>query len=433
MVPDAAKVIPPEAWRGQGGVNANIASDWWQGFGDPILASTVERALSSNVDIAIAAARIEETRAQFRFVRGQLLPNASVASTVRRERFLNAFGDGTYQTIERADIGVSYELDFFGRLRNASETARAQLLASEAARDNVVLAVASTVAAGYIGLRALDARLVVLTETLSARESSLRVAQRRAQTGYATQLELHQAESEYRATEQQIPVIRLAIARQEDALCVLLGTNPQPIERGLPLAELTSAPIPGALPAELLRRRPDLAQAEQQVAAADRSLDAVRSAFMPQIQLSATVSYVDSTLFGDPLDLFSLGGSVLAPIYQGGRLNAQADMAAARRDQSAFAYRKLALNAFREVEDALAALQHTSEQEHTLRKQRDALDQALSLARNRYRAGYSSYLEELDAQRGLLAAELSLVQATADRLAAAVILYGTLGGGWSIP
>jgi NodT family efflux transporter outer membrane factor (OMF) lipoprotein len=295
----------------------------------------------------------------------------------------------------------------------------------------VLLAVASSATTGYIGLRALDARLSVLEQTLVARQSSLRIAQRRFASGYATRLELEQAEAEYRATEQQIPLARLAIARQEHALTLLLGENPRAMERGLALSQLTAPSAPDLLPSSLLRRRPDIAQAEQQIVAADASLDAARAAFMPTISLAATGGYIDSTLIGDPVSVFSLGGSILAPIYQGGRLRAQADAAAARRDQAALAYRKAALTAFREVEDALAALVRAAEQEAALRMQRDALARALEQATNRYRAGYSSYLEQLDAQRGLLSAELALVQVRSDNLTAAVSLFQALGGGWS--
>lgn len=429
--PSTAAVTPPAAWRGNLGAGAEITASWWQSFGDPVLSRIVTTALANNVDVAIAAARVEEARGHFRLVDGQLLPSIGVGVAARRERFLDAFGQGTYQTGERAELGISYDLDLFGQLRNTSEAARAAVLATEAAHDNVLLAVVSSAAGGYIALRALDARLVVLNETLVARASSLRIAQRRAQAGYAAQLELDQADAEYRATEQQIPIIELAIARQENALSLLLGDNPRAIERGLALSALTSPPVPGALPAALLRRRPDITQAEQQIVAADRSLDAARASFMPSIGLSATGGAVDSTLIGDPIRIFSIGGSILAPIYQGGRLRAQADVAAARRDQAAFAYRKLALNAFREVEDALAALQRTSEQERALHQQRDALARALARASNQYRAGYSSYLEQLDAQRGLLSADLSLVQVSADHLSAAVSLFQALGGGWS--
>ena len=429
-VPSDATVVAPAAWRDGADASGEVTATWWQSFGDPVLGKVVETALANNVDIAIAAARVEEARAQFAGARGQLLPSAELFTAGTRERFLNAFGQAASQTAERAEIDIFYDLDLFGRLRSTSEAARASLLATQAAQDNVKLAVASSAAAGYIGLRALDARLAVVRETVNARSGSLRIAQRRAQSGYATRLELEQAEAELHSTEQLIPALQLAITRQENGLSVLLGESPRAIARGVSLSNLTTPPVPAMLPSELLRRRPDIAQAEQSIVAADRSLDAARAAFLPSIRLGAAGGYIDSTLIGDPVGIFSVGGSILAPLFEGGRLRAQADTAAARRDQAAYLYRKVALNAFREVEDALAAVQRTSEQELVLRQQRDALARALVQATNRYRAGYSSYLEQLDAQRGLLSADLSLVQASNDRLNASVSLYQALGGGW---
>jgi NodT family efflux transporter outer membrane factor (OMF) lipoprotein len=429
--PPDATVVAPAEWRDGAGAGGEITAVWWQGFGDPVLTKVVESALANNADIAIAAARVEEARAQFGAARGQLLPSVDSFVGERRERFLNAFGQPALQTAQRAEIDISYDLDLFGRLRNASDAARASLLATQAARDNVKLAVAASAAAGYIGLRALDARLAVVRETVDARAASLRIAQRRAQSGYATRLELEQAEAELHATEQLVPALQLAITRQENGLSLLLGANPRAIERGGTLADLTTPTVPTVVPSELLRRRPDIAQAEQSIVAADRSLDAARAAFLPSIRLGAAGGYVDSTLIADPVGIFSVGGSILAPLFEGGRLRAQADVAAARRDQAAYAYRKVALNSFREVEDALAAVQRTREQEVVLRQQRDALARALLQAMNRYQAGYSSYLEQLDAQRGLLSADLSLVQASNDRMSATVSLFQALGGGWT--
>jgi NodT family efflux transporter outer membrane factor (OMF) lipoprotein len=429
--PSAAAVVAPVAWRDGTSANGEITAEWWQSFGDPVLSQVVARALANNIDIAIAAARVEEARAQFSAARGQSLPSVEAAVAVKRERFLNPFGRAASQTAEQGLIQASYDLDLFGRLRNATEAARASLLATQAAQDNVKLAVAASAAAGYIGLRAFDARLAVVRDTVAARADSLRIAQRRSQQGYATRLELEQAEAEYHATAQLVPSLELAITRQENGLSALLGENPRAIERGAALSALTIPSVPTLLPADLLRRRPDLAQAEQQIVAADRSLDSARAAFLPTIRLGAAGGYVDSTLLADPVGIFSVGGSILAPIFEGGRLRAQADTAAARRDQAAYFYRRVALNSFREVEDALAAVQRTSEQELALRQQRDALARALVQATNRYRAGYSSYLEQLDAQRGLLSADLSLVQANSDRLTAAVSLFQALGGGWT--
>jgi multidrug efflux system outer membrane protein len=203
------------------------------------------------------------------------------------------------------------------------------------------------------------------------------------------------------------------------------------VTRGTALAALSAPPIPDGLPADLLRRRPDLFQAEQSLVAADRSLDSLRAAMLPNLSLTGSVGLVLSTALSDPVGVFSLGGSVLSPIFDGGRLRAQADAGAARRDQAAFAYRKAALTAFREVDDSLAGVQRSGEQAVAIAGQRDALAAALRNASNRYRAGYSSYLDQLDTQRGLLTAELALVQARADRLTAYVALYQAFGGGWS--
>jgi len=430
--PPAAAVSAPGAWRNGPAVEAALDARWWTGFSDPALAEVVERALAHNTDIAIAAARVAEARAQYRLAQTQRLPNLTGAAGGGRQRDVSPLGAPQEQTAGQAGLQVAYDLDLFGRLSNASAAAREGLLATEAARDSVRLAVAASAAGGYITLRSLDARLAVLRETLAQREEALKVIRRRAEAGYGTQLDLRQAEADYRATEQAIPVAELAIRRQEDGLSLLLGETPRAIARGADLAQIVEPIVPPGVPSALLRRRPDIAQAERQLAAADRGLDAVRAAFMPSVRLTATGGYVDSTLLPDEIGLFSLGGSVLAPLLDAGRLRAQQDAAAAQRDQAAFVYRRAALNAFREVEDALATIARTAEQERAAMAQREALAEAYRLAANRYRAGYSPYLDQLEAQRGLLAADLQLVQIRADRLNAAVSLYQALGGGWTL-
>lgn len=429
--PGSAAIGAPASWRDGPGSDAAIAGDWWKGFGDPALGAIVDKALVNNPDIAIAAARVAEADAQFRLARSQQRPSIGGAiGGLARDRSVSPFGKPEEQSAAQPSLSASYEIDLFGRLAQATASARAALLATRATQASVRLAVAATAANGYITLIGLDARLAVLRDTLTARAESLRIARRRAETGYAPQLDLQQAEAEYRATEQLIPTVELAIRRQEDGLSILLGESPRAIERGEPLAALAIPTLDGGLPASLLRRRPDIAAAEQQLVAADHALDSARAAFLPSIRLNASAGYAVSTLLADPIGIWSLGGSILAPLFQGGRLRAQADSAAARRDQAAFAYQKTALGAFRDVEDALAAVARTSEQEQALAAQRSALAEALRLATNRYRAGYSAYLEQLDAQRGLLSAELALAQVRADRLNAVVSLYQALGGGW---
>ena len=430
-LPAATAVVPPPAWRSALGTEGLVRPDWWNAFGDPMLTQLVAWALANNPDLGAAAARVDEARATERLARAQLAPTVSAGLPTSDARALNAFGVATTNLAAQPSITASYDPDLFGRLRNASAAARAQLLATAGARDVVRLGIASSVASGYITLRALDARLAVARDTLSARSDGLRIARRRAETGYTSNLELHQAEGEYRATEQLIPQAQLAITRQEDALSLLIGENPAAIPRGVALTALASPAIPAGLPVDLLRRRPDLFQAEQTLVATDRSLDSARSALLPNIALTGSVGVILTTALANPVGVFSLGGSVLSPIFDGGRLRASADAATARRDQAAFAYRKAALTAFREVDDSLAGVERSGQQAVAIRGQRDALAAALRNASNRYRAGYSSYLDQLDTQRGLLTAELALVQANADRLTSYVALYQAMGGGWT--
>jgi NodT family efflux transporter outer membrane factor (OMF) lipoprotein len=311
---------------------------------------------------------------------------------------------------------------------------RGPLRSSEAARDNVRLAVAATAASGYVTLRALDARLAVLRATLATRAGSLKVIRHRAEAGYSSQLDLAQAEADYQAAAELIPVSELAIAHQEDGLSVLLGANSRAIERGVELDRLALPTGPAAMPSALLRRRPDIIAAEERVIAADHSLDSARAAFMPDVQLSASRGLVASNLFdSSPLWIFAVGGSLLAPIMDNGRLQAQQEAVAAKRDLAAFAYRKAALVAFQEVEGGLASVQRMNEEEAALVAHRDVLSRTLTSATSRYRAGYSPYLDQLDAERDLLAVQLALVRNREARLNALVSLYQALGGGWLGP
>lgn len=431
-LPTDALVTPPAGWRGGAISPGEVATDWWQSFNDPALSAIVETALAHNTDIAIAATRVAAARAEYRFARANGLPNVGATLAGGRDRDVNpGFGFPEIQTTGNTEVMVTYDADLFGRLAAATAAANASFLATEAARDNVRLATVAAAAHGYITLRGLDAQLLILRDTLKARADELRVANRRAETGYGTQLDLAQAQAAYYATEQQIPAITLAISRQENGLSLLLGSTPREIERGGDLDKLVAPEVPLSLPASLLRMRPDVAEAERELAATDHALDAARAAFMPDIQLDATGGLFSSSLVeGSPLGIWSVGGSILAPIFSAGRLQAGQEAAVARREQAAFNYRRVALTAFKEVEDALQAVRRDEEQEQTLARQRDSLARALALATNRYREGYSPYLDQLDAQRGLLTVQIALVGARVDRLNAVVTLYQCLGGGW---
>ena len=426
-----APVDPPAAWRTDVAANAGIQHAWWTRFGDPVLAALVERALANNADVAIAAARVEEARAQERLARAQLLPTLDLGVGATRSRSVGALGTPVETTTVQPVFQAAYEVHLSGRLGDQVEAARAGVLSAAAARDAAALSVAAATASGYVTLRGLDARLQVVRATIASRAEALRIARSRARVGYTSQLELRQAEAEYEAAAQILPQAQLAITRQEDALALLTGTPPRTIERGASLDALAAPPVPAVLPSELLRRRPDIAQAEWSLAATDANLAAARAQFLPQLRLSASAGALASSALGDAVSIWSVGGSILAPLFNGGRLQAQVDASAARRDQAAFAYQRTVLTAFREVEDALAATVRLAEQRARLEAQRRALADALRHATNRYEAGYTSYLEQLDAQRALLTADLNLVQLRADELNARVALYQAMGGGWT--
>jgi outer membrane protein, multidrug efflux system len=432
--PPEAAVTPPAVWRtAPEAPPAEVSATWWEAFDDPVLTGIVDTALVNNVDIALAVERVAEARGRFHLAQARTLPDVVGTAGGGRDRDINpGFGVPEYQNTYGGEISISYDLDLFGRLAAASDAARATLLSTEAAHDNVRLAVAATAASGYITLRALDARVAVLRATLATRAGSLKIIRRRAEAGYSSQLDLAQAEADYQAAAELIPVSELAIAHQEDGLSVLLGANPRAIERGVELDQLALPTVPAAMPSALLRRRPDIIAAEERVIAADHSLDSARAAFMPDVQLSASRGLVGSSLLAvsNPQWIFAIGGGMLAPIFDSGRLQAQQETVAAQRNQAAFAYRKAALIAFQEVEDELASVQRLNEEEETLVSHRDTLSRTLALATKRYRAGYSPYLDQLNAERDLLAVQLALVRSREDRLNALVGLYQALGGGW---
>jgi NodT family efflux transporter outer membrane factor (OMF) lipoprotein len=426
--PQGASVAAPIAWRTDLGVTAPVEAQWWQAFGDPQLSALVEKARANNPDVQIAAARVEEARATERGSRGLLLPSLGLGVDGAARREVSPFGQGLNSLAAQPAFRASYELDLFGKNAARIDAASANVAASEASEEAARLSVTAATATGYITLLALDARLVVLDETVAARQQALKFARDRAEVGYTSQLELRQAEAEYQAAVQLVPQLKAQIARQENALAVLTGELPGAITRGGTLDALRQPAAPATLPSELLRRRPDIAAAEYRIAAADAQMRAARAQFMPSINLGASAGLAISDLLADPISLWSLGGSILAPIFQGGRLTAQLDGAAAQRDQAAWAYRSAALNAFREVEDRMAVLANLTEQETSLRAQRVAVADALRHASNRYRAGYTAYIEQVDAQRALLGVDLSLIQTRADELTTLVGLYQAVGG-----
>lgn len=427
--PSASAVAPPAEWRTGLPRAGEVDRRWWTGFGDTRLAALVEQARASNVDLAIAAARVAEARAQEKVSRSLLLPTLSASTSGAEARSVNPFGQATESFAAQPTFQAAYEIDLFGRNAAQVEAARANAAAVEAAREAATLSVSAATASGYITLLALDERRQLLVQTLESRREALRIARDREGAGYTSELELRQAEAEYRATEQQIPAIEAAIARQENALSLLVGEMPQRVARDRDFDALMPPVVPKILPSDLVRRRPDIAQAEYALATTDANLRAARAQFLPQIRLSASAGAAISSALPDPISIWSIGGSILAPLFQGGRLQGQFDAATAQRDQAAFGYRRAVLTAFREVEDQLAVIDRLNAQETALLAQRAAVADALRHATNRYRAGYSPYLEQIDAQRALLTVDLALIQLRTDRLTSYVALYQALGGG----
>ncbi|MFT3720986.1 efflux transporter outer membrane subunit [Pseudorhodoferax sp.] len=433
----ALQAAVPAAWQGQAGAAAGAAQriqpGWWHAFGDPVLDALVDQALAHNRDLRAAAARVAEARALDDAQHGASAPSLTLEAGGSRSRAISAATGRPYDaTVGQPQFRAAYELDLWGRIAALERASGAQLQASQALRDGAALSVAATTVQGYVALRALDARLELAHRTLAAREAALALARSRQARGYSSALDTAQSEAEYRATAQAVPQLALAVRRQEHALNLLTGAAPGPVPRGRSLAELQALPVPDAgLPSELLRRRPDIAAAEAQLAASDAQLAASRAQLLPAVQLSATLGRITSSaLVGDPYGLWSLGGSVLAPLFDGGRLRAQARAADARRDQAIAGYEKTVLTAFGEVEDQLAAIEELGRQADEADGQRRALQEAVRVAGNRYREGYASHLDELDAQRNLFGAEQAVLQLHADRLSAQIALVRALGGGW---
>lgn len=435
--PDSTVVVPAAWVAPQSLAPADgkpVAAAWWKAFGDPALDAMVQQALRNNGNLRIARSRVQEYRARAAVVDDGLSPALDLSAGPARARARSASGTLAETTVFQVGVQASYEVDLWGRLAQLSDSALASLEGQRAARDAAELSIAATVASGYFNLRGLDAQLALARDTLSSREESLSRARRLLDAGYSSRLDWAQAESEYRAAAAAVPSLERSVSQQENALSVLLGRNPGPLDRGRAITDIAAPTTSAGLPSELLRRRPDIAQAQDQLIATDHSLQASRDQLLPSLKLSAGATAQGLSLHqlvNAPTALWSVGASVLAPLLQRPRLLAGADVAAAQRDQALFAYEDTVRHAFAEVEDALTAIRTLDRQREELDGRNTAAAEVLRIARSRYRNGYASYLEELDAQRTSYAAQQSLLQSRTALLSANVDLYRALGGGWS--
>ena len=415
---------------------ANVA--WWKQFNDPVLDGLIDEALRSNLDLRVAAARVEEFAGRLTTTRSQALPQVGYGASGSRDRVSErldtpVFGVPNPQTTYQAFLNASWEIDLWGRIRRLSEAAYADLLATEEARRGVVLTLVSAVATGYIVLRDLDKQLEISRATARTREDAVKLFDLRFKGGVVSQVEMAQVISEYEAAVSAVPVAERAIAQSENALAVLIGRNPGPIPRGRTIDELSVPAVPAGLPSELLERRPDIRQAEQNLVAANARIVAARALYYPTITLTGllgTASAALGNLFTGPARMWSFAGTVSGPIFTGGGIEGTVAQAEAQQKQLLASYERTIQNAFREVDDALVDQLKSRERLAAQGRQIAALRDYARLSRARYEGGYTSYLEVLDAERSLFNVELGYAQTQADLFGALVNVYKAMGGGW---
>ena len=421
---------------------ATVAEAWWRLYGDERLNEMVASALERNTDMQLAAARIEEADANLREVDAAFLPQIDLAGNAGRNRVSTSGavpipgGIPILRNNVRLTAQTSFEIDFWGKLRRVVEAARASALGTRYARDVVTLSLAGLTAQAYFSLRSLDAQIAVTRDSLASRNETLQVVRSRAAGGIASDLEVHQSEVARADASAQLKELQ----RQRYLVEHQLGTLTGRLDLALPAGDLMRLPIPpvppAGLPSALLERRPDIAQAEQQLIAANAAIGVARAAMLPSISLTGNMggeSRALSMLLNNGSRIWTLGFGLSLPIFDWGRLAARADAAEAREHQSLAGYQRAIESAFREVADALTNIQQTTSSEEDVQARATAARNALRLARLRYEAGYSGYLEVLDAQRTSNEADIALVRNRQTLLSASVDLMKALGGGWSKP
>jgi outer membrane protein, multidrug efflux system len=408
---------------------------WWDIFQDEQLRTLIRAALIQNYDSRIAASRILEAQAQLGIARADQFPSlgtgAGISDTrTAQSKFLPAFETSTGQV----NLSAAWELDFWGKYRRATEAARANLVASEWARREVLSTLVANVASAYFQLRALDLELEISNRTLNSRQESLRLTRVLADGGSTSLLDVRQAEQLVFTASAEIPVLEQQIEQQENFLSILLGQNPEDIPRGQTLTEQRQPPeVPPGLPSSLLERRPDIQQAEAQLVAANAEIGVARANYFPQISLNGAGGFQSSALtnlFTGPAGAWSFGASLTQPIFTGGRLRSQVRLAEARQQTAVLSYQQSIQGAFRSVSDGMVAYRKTREfriqQELLFRSAEDAA----RLSHMRYNGGATGYLEVLTNETNAFSADLGLAQAQLGELLAVVQLYQALGGGW---
>jgi multidrug efflux system outer membrane protein len=433
-------VPTPAAYRGlPAAVKPDVSSfgdeKWWDAFQDDALRDLVRSALKENYDVRIAAARILEARAQLGITRADQLPSVNVVASVANERSPEVAGRPAVETSPTQMTGsFAWELDFWGKFRRATESARANLLGQEWAQRQVVSSLVSDIATAYFQLRELDLELEISRRTLATRTDSLRLTQLLADRGATSLLDVRQAEQLVFGAGASIPDLEQRIEQQENFISILVGQNPDAIGRGRPLVDQPHPPeVPAGLPSSLLERRPDILQAEQQLVAANAQIGVAKADYFPQISLTAvggTESSALTRLFAGPAGLWTVGAAALQPVFEGGRIRNNVRLAEARTQEATLVYLRTVQQAFREVADALVGYRKSQEVRNQQQQLTNAAEDATRLSNMRYRGGAASYLEVLDSETRSFEAQLALAQAQLRELQSLVAIYRSLGGGW---
>jgi multidrug efflux system outer membrane protein len=437
-VPAKYRDVAPTTTGAAGDTGSMGDSGWWEVYSDADLQALLATALKNNYDVKIAVARIDEARATLGSTRLNYLPQISVdASAVRAKTSNYARLPGSPRINDEAQVQIlaSYQIDLWGQLRRATEAARANLLASQYAKRAVSVTLVATVANAYFELISLDSELEITRRTVDSREKFLELTQAQHERGYVTGLDVATAEANLAAARAAMPDLERQIAQTEDLISVLLGSNPGPVIRahyGEAVPEAPPRPPPG-LPSQLLERRPDVIQAEQGLVAANAEIGVAKAALFPNISLTGSggsLSVPFGHLFTAPAAEWSAGVGLIQPLLSAQSNLYQVQLADARKREALYQYQKAVQGAFQDVADALVAYEKFGEQERQEASQVDALRRARAIALGRYRTGYASYFDVIQADRDLFTAELALAQAYANDLSALVHLYSALGGGW---
>ena len=430
----------PAAWRIDYPMAAEVANTaWWEQFGDPVLNQLIETALRDNLDVRVAAARIDQFLGALTTTDSQAYPQLGYGAGAARTR---ASREGqppipepasNYFSLYQASLNASWQVDLFGRVRRLSEAAQAQVYASQQGQRGVVLTLVTGVATSYIALRALDRQLEIAMSTAANFGETARIFELRFKRGLVSQTEVMQVRSQYQQALTAIPTFEQQIAALENQISILLGRDPAPIPRGRSIDELVAPLIPAGLPSDLLQRRPDILAAEQNLVAANASIGVARSLYYPSLSLTGALGSTStsfSNFMSGPATAWSVVAGLAGPIFTFGAIEGQVRSAEAQKAQAELVYQQTVLGAFRDTNNALIGTQKSIEGVEFQRGRVKALREFARLSRLKFEAGLIGYLEVLVADNELFAAELAFVNLQAGRYTQAVNVYQAMGGGW---